>query len=83
MLSVGSGAPVFIAEYEKSTTIDLASSEDLEGMKVDNVSPLGHGVVVQERFYLLPRQVDEKVKKFTFRHSARSSTSLTENNLIC
>ena len=63
----------------KSTTIDLASSEDLEGMKVDNVSPLGHGVVVQERVYLLPRQLDEKVEKFTFRHSARSSPSLTEN----
>ena len=36
MLSVGSGAPVFIAEYEKSTAIDLASSEGMDGVKVDN-----------------------------------------------
>ena len=65
-----------LGRHESRQTIDLASSEGLEGMKGrQHVSSVGHGVVVQEHVYLLPRQLDEKVEKFTFRHSARSSPS--------
>ena len=44
-------------------------------MKVSRLKALSRVVNV----YLLPRQLDDKVEKFTIRRSARSSPSLTKN----
>ena len=67
----------------KSTTIDLASSEGLDGNRA-HIIPVSRLKAVSRvvNVYILPRQLDEKAEKFTFRHSARSSPSLTENKQI-